>query len=63
MQNNWCFVQSHGDDDGDDLIAETKKEMDEMQAKMNVQSQIPDMSEIITSLWGGGPVPVRRQQR
>jgi len=50
---------------------ETKKEMEEMQAKMNVQSQIPDMSEMITSLWGGGPtqtqnkkkVPVRRQQR
>ena len=37
---------------------------------MNVQSQIPDMPEMITSLWGGGPtqtqnknVPVRRQQR
>jgi len=32
---------------------ETKKEMEEMQAKMNVQSQMPDMSEMITSLWGG----------
>ena len=50
---------------------DTKKEMEEMQAKMNVQSQIPDMSEMITSLWGGGAtqtqtkkkVPVRRQQR
>ena len=50
---------------------ETKKEMEEMQAKMNVQSQMPDMSEMITSLWGGGQpqaqnkkkVPVRRQQR
>ena len=50
---------------------ETKKEMEEMQAKMNVQSQIPDMSEMITNLWGGGStqtqpkkkVPVRRQQR
>ena len=44
--------------------------MEEMQVKMNVQSQIPDMPEMITSLWGGGPtqtqnknVPVRRQQR
>ena len=49
---------------------ETKKEMEEMQAKMNMQSQMPDMSEMITSLWGGQPqtqnkkkVPVRRQQR
>merc|ERR1719283_642947 len=50
---------------------ETRKEMEEMQAKMNVQSQMPDMSEMITSLWGGGStqtqpkkkVPVRRQQR
>merc|ERR1712189_83528 len=49
---------------------ETKKEMEEMQARMNVQSQIPDMSEMLTSLWGGGApqsqkkkVPVRRQQQ
>jgi len=51
---------------------ETKKEMEEMQAKMNVQSQLPDMSEMLTSLWGGAPaqgagakkkVPVRRQQQ
>merc|ERR1712243_401062 len=33
---------------------ETRKEMEEMQAKMNVQSQMPDMSEMITSLWGAG---------
>ena len=49
---------------------DTKKEMEEMQAKMNVQSQLPDMSEMLTSLWGGAPaqgakkkVPVRRQQQ
>ena len=48
---------------------ETKKEMEEMQAKMNVQNQLPDMSEMLTSLWGGAPqqskkkVPVRRQQQ
>jgi len=49
---------------------ETKKEMEEMQARMNVQSQMPDMSEMLTSLWGGGAppsqkkkVPVRRQQQ
>ena len=49
---------------------DTKKEMEEMQAKMNVQSQLPDMSEMLTSLWGGAPaqgakkkVPVRRQHQ
>merc|ERR1711874_310944 len=50
--------------------SDTKKEMEEMQAKMNVQSQLPDMSEMLTSLWGGAPaqgakkkVPVRRQHQ
>jgi len=52
---------------------ETKKDMEEMQAKMNVQSQLPDMSEMLTSFLGGGggpsqnqnkrKVPVKRQQR
>ena len=51
---------------------ETKKDMEEMQAKMNVQSQLPDMSEMLTSFLGGGTpsqnqnkrkVPVKRQQR
>merc|ERR1719166_823048 len=49
---------------------ETKKDMEEMQAKMNVQSQLPDMSEMLTSFLGGGApsqnqkkVPVRRQQQ
>ena len=27
---------------------ETRKGMEEMQAKMNIQSQMPDMSEMIT---------------
>merc|ERR1712013_150689 len=42
---------------------ETKKEMEEMQAKMNVQSQIPDMSEMITSLWGGGPSQTQNKKK
>ena len=51
---------------------ETKKDMEEMQAKMNVQTQLPDMSEMLTSFLGGGAptqnqnkrkVPVKRQQR
>ena len=50
---------------------ETKKDMEEMQAKMNVQAQLPDMSEMLTSFLGGGApqsqnkrkVPVKRQQR
>merc|ERR1712014_206275 len=48
---------------------ETKKDMEEMQAKMNVQTQLPDMSEMLTSFLGGGApqsqnkrkVPVKRQ--
>ena len=51
---------------------ETKKDMEEMQVKMNVQTQLPDMSEMLTSFLGGGAptqnqnkrkVPVKRQQR
>merc|ERR1712223_1917052 len=39
---------------------ETKKEMEEMQAKMNVQS-VPEMSEMITNLFGGGaPAPKKK---
>ena len=40
---------------------ETKKEMEEMQAKMNVQGQMPEMSEMITNLFGGGaPAPKKK---
>merc|ERR1711976_583258 len=42
---------------------ETKKEMEEMQAKMNVQSQIPDMSEMITNLWGGGSTQTQPKKK
>jgi len=42
---------------------ETRKEMEEMQAKMNVQSQMPDMSEMITSIWGGGAQPAGARKR
>ena len=39
---------------------ETKKEMEEMQAKMNVQN-VPEMSEMITNLFGGGaPAPKKK---
>merc|ERR1719283_796618 len=41
---------------------ETKKEMEEMQAKMNVQSQIPDMSEMITNLFGGAAPPATKKK-
>jgi len=47
---------------------ETKKEMEEMQAKMSVQNQMPEVSELFTSFFGGGgtqpkkkPAPVRRR--
>jgi len=53
---------------------ETKKEMEEMQAKMSVQGQMPEMSEMLTNLLngraptapkkkagGGGGAPVRRR--
>ena len=41
---------------------ETKKEMEEMQAKMNVQGQMPEMSEMITNLFGGGaPAPPKKK--
>merc|ERR1712226_1086309 len=33
---------------------ETKKEMEEMQAKMSVQGQMPEMSEMLTNLLNGG---------
>ena len=42
---------------------DTKKEMEEMQAKMNVQSQIPDMSEMITNLWGGGAAQTQNKKK
>merc|ERR1712203_285447 len=39
---------------------ETKKEMEEMQAKMNVQN-VPEMSEMNTNLFGGGaPAPKKK---
>ena len=39
---------------------DTKKEMEEMQAKMNVQN-VPEMSEMITNLFGGGaPAPKKK---
>jgi len=38
---------------------ETKKEMEEMQAKMNVQN-VPEMSEMITNLFGGAPAPKKK---
>ena len=33
---------------------ETKKEMEEMQAKMSVQNQMPEVSELFTNFFGGG---------
>jgi len=33
---------------------DTKKEMEEMQAKMNVQNNMPEVSELLTNLLGGG---------
>ena len=34
---------------------ETKKEMEEMQAKMSVQNQMPEVSELFTNFFGGAP--------
>jgi len=33
---------------------ETKKEMEQMQANMNMQNQMPEMSEIMANFFGGG---------
>jgi len=33
---------------------ETKREMEQMQANMNVQNQMPEMSEIMANFFGGG---------
>lgn len=33
---------------------DTKKEMEQMQQNMNVQNQLPDMSEMMANLFGGG---------
>merc|ERR1712203_662810 len=42
---------------------ETKKEMEERQAKMNVQN-VPEMSEMNTNLFGGGaPAPKKKNRR
>jgi len=41
---------------------ETKKEMEEMQAKMNVQGQMPEMSEMITNLFGGAAPPATKKK-
>lgn len=47
---------------------ETKKEMEEMQAKMSVQNQMPEVSELFTNFFGAAPqqpkkkaAPVRRR--
>ncbi len=33
---------------------ETKREMEQMQQNMNVQNQLPEMSEMMANLFGGG---------
>merc|ERR1719431_501735 len=33
---------------------ETKREMEQMQQQMNVNNQMPDMSELLASYFGGG---------
>jgi len=38
---------------------DTKKEMEEMQAKMSVNN-VPEMSEMITNLFGGAPAPKKK---
>ena len=44
---------------------ETKKEMEEMQAKISVQNQMPEVSELFTNFFGGAQpkkkAPVRRR--
>jgi len=40
---------------------ETKKEMEEMQAKMNVQSQLPEVSELFANMFGGAPTTQKKK--
>ena len=39
---------------------DTKKEMEEMQAKMSVQNQMPEVSELFTNFFGGGAQPKKK---
>jgi len=42
---------------------ETKKEMEQMQANMNMQNQMPEMSEIMANFFGGGGGGGSQQQK
>jgi len=42
---------------------DTKKEMEEMQAKMNVQNNMPEVSELLTSFLGGGQTSTKPKKR
>lgn len=42
---------------------DTKKEMEEMQSKMNVQNNMPDVSELLTSFLGGGGTPAPKAKK